>query len=214
MILRGVHKVGALTASSDARLLPSSRLTASGSISFTKPSLFAWPDRRDCMTLCLVNFQYPVVASGCCGAGAVSCSHSRITMSSERSGEAFMIACARVDVGVYGLSCSRLCGELYVGCSVFRALVRVAIRWHAKWMKLNYERHHSLKKSPCVFFQTQNVQFFLRCSPISELFEICYSSMRYVQNDAKDIEYVENSLVTTYLPQSGRKSSFWVEQAS
>lgn len=56
------------------------------------------------------------------GSGAVSCNHSRTTMSSMRSGEAFRIDWANVDVGVYGFSAKSSPGEEDGGASVFRAL--------------------------------------------------------------------------------------------
>ena len=87
------------TASSAAKPAPSPRFTASGSISDIRPSLFACPVRIFCMMVCFVNFQYPVLASGSEGCGAVSCSHSLTTISSVRRGDAWMIAWASVDIG-------------------------------------------------------------------------------------------------------------------
>jgi hypothetical protein len=68
-----------------------------------------------------VNFQYPVVASGCGGEGAVSCSHSRTTTSSWSNGEEFITAWASVEGGVYGFVASSSRAEGVGGGSVFRA---------------------------------------------------------------------------------------------
>lgn len=89
------------TASSGARAPFSSRFIASGSMPSREFGLFS---RRFCITWCFVNFQYPVVASIEGGCGAVSCSHSRTTTSSDKSREACMMACASVELGVYGFS--------------------------------------------------------------------------------------------------------------
>ena len=75
-----------------------------------------------------MNFQYPVLASGGEGGGAVSCNHSRTTISSVRRGEAQIIAWASVDVGVYGFSSSRSLAVGEGGVSVFRALYRMSIK--------------------------------------------------------------------------------------
>src|ERR1700728_10760 len=64
-------RYGGHTESSAASDLSPSRLIASGSRFLTSPSLGPLPVRNDCITLCFVNFQYPVVAPGCCGCGAV-----------------------------------------------------------------------------------------------------------------------------------------------
>lgn len=113
-----------LTASSAANDLPSPLFTESGSNSVTSPSRVPFPVRNACITLCFVNFQYPVVASGCCGGDAVSWSHSRTMTSSASKGDACMIACARVNVGVNGFSMRRVRGLRLCSGSVFRALHR------------------------------------------------------------------------------------------
>lgn len=70
-----------------------------------------------------VSFQYPVVGSSSGGGGAVSCNHSRMTASSECRREAFMMACARVNAGVYGFSASNDAALGNEGGVVFRSLV-------------------------------------------------------------------------------------------
>lgn len=111
-----------LTVSSAANDLPSPLFTASGSNSVTNPSLVPCPVRKACITLYFVNFQYPVVASGCCGGVAVSWSHSRTMTSSASNGDACMIAWARVNVGVNGFSARTVRGLRWCSGSVFRAL--------------------------------------------------------------------------------------------
>ena len=94
----------ARTASSPTKLRPisASRTTASGSISRTTFSAArpVFPVHRPCVTRCFVKRQYPVDASGRGGGGAVSCSHSRTTTSSDSVREAAIVACARAEVGV------------------------------------------------------------------------------------------------------------------
>jgi hypothetical protein len=84
------------TASSPAKLRPisASRTTASGSISRTTFSTArpVFPVHRPCVTRCFVNRQYPVDASGRGGGGAVSCSHSRTTTSSDSVRDAAIVA--------------------------------------------------------------------------------------------------------------------------
>lgn len=111
-----------LTVSSAASIRPSPWFTASGSISLTRPSRAVPPMRNDCITPCFVNLQYPVVASGCCGGGAMSWSHSRTAISSVRRGDAFMMAWASVEVGVYGFSERRSWTVGIGAASVLRAL--------------------------------------------------------------------------------------------
>ena len=57
--------------------------------------------------------------------GAVSCNHSQMMISSKSSREAFMIACASVEVGVNRFSVRSSCGVGKGRGSVFCALVDV-----------------------------------------------------------------------------------------
>jgi hypothetical protein len=75
-------------------------------------------------------------------------------MSSVRSGEAFMIACAKVEVGVYGFSARSWLADESAGESVFRALWEMVenedTSWRLAYGKTAWRRPHvlsSIRKS-------------------------------------------------------------------